>query len=677
MRMGRCFQAVMVCLALLCASAPCTGRAHAAVSVSGRVVDAAGPVAGAVVRQQATSISTHSAADGTFTLPGLEAWKPIIVTAWAEGYHPGGTRVVPPRHGVTITLKRHPAVDNPEHAWLTSYPAEDKPLGCGHCMVAYPQWVKNAHAGAARNPRFLSLYNGRTADGSEKIGGGYVDDFPGTAGNCANCHAPGQAANRPFTADMNTLGKVEEEGIFCDFCHKVAGVYLDPGTGLPYPNAPGVQSMRLNRPPADTHMFYGPFDDVTRRVSYLELEKKSEFCAPCHQFEFWGTPVYESFREWKESPYAARGIQCQGCHMRPTGVPYFVYPEKGGLIRDPELIASHLQPGAADETLLRQTVTLKAGMEEMGDFIQVRAAVKNTGAGHHVPTDFPGRHMILLVEVLDQAARRLSLRSGPVIADWGGAQAGLPGKIYAKLLRDVATGEMPVVSYWKQTLIAGDNRLAAMEEDVVNLLFAKPPGGGLVTLRVEVIFRRAFQSVMDARKWTTPDITMAETEHSLRVHPPYPEGVVPDVSANGSHEPVTVPADQPLSITVALRMETSSAVLESGPEPAEYWAGVYTGCAPPYDWLSYEDGSGWRLGLKPFRQAPLGPLAPLEILHAPLPPGEYHFFFAVDTEVDGRPQPRWLDLVQVRVPDPLWSRAGEDSCPEETARVLFLTVDEH
>lgn len=86
-------------------------------------------------------------------------------------------------------------------------------------------------------------------------------------------------------------------------------------------------------------MFFGPFDDVTRRVSYLELEKKSQFCASCHQFSFWGTPIYESFKEWLESPYPAQAIECQSCHMKPTGVNYFVFPEKGGLIRDPQLIA--------------------------------------------------------------------------------------------------------------------------------------------------------------------------------------------------------------------------------------------------------------------------------------------------------------------------------------------------
>jgi hypothetical protein len=97
-------------------------------------------------------------------------------------------------------------------------------------------------------------------------------------------------------ADMNDLQGVEAEGVFCEFCHKVGAVYLNPATGLPYNNTPGVLSMRLYRPSTngEEQLFFGHFDDVTRRVTYLPLEKKSQFCAPCHQFSFWGTPIYES-----------------------------------------------------------------------------------------------------------------------------------------------------------------------------------------------------------------------------------------------------------------------------------------------------------------------------------------------------------------------------------------------
>jgi hypothetical protein len=337
---------------------------------------------------------------------------------------------------------------------------------------------------------------------------GYQLDFPNTAGNCATCHAPGAAANDPFSTDMNSLTGVNEQGVFCDFCHKIGYAYLNPATGLPFPNSPGVTSYRLYRPPADTHMFFGPFDDVVRRVSYLELEKESEFCAPCHQFSFWGTPIYESFSEWQQSPYPEMGIECQTCHMKPTGVDYFVFPEKGGLIRDPDLIASHLQPGAADEILLQNTVSMTVDIQQFGGQIQVAVTITNTQAGHHVPTDHPGRHLILTVQASDESGMPLTQLSGEIVPEWGGDQAGYPGKIFAKVLRDAVTGEYPVVSYWKQSFIHSDNRIPAFASDISTYIFAIPQSSSTVTVDVELLFRRSFQAEMEAREWPVADIGM-------------------------------------------------------------------------------------------------------------------------------------------------------------------------
>jgi len=185
-------------------------------------------------------------------------------------------------------------------------PDPENPIGCGHCMVAFPQGVTNAHGLSGVNPRFFSLYNGTDISSTTTVTPGYKLDFPGTAGNCATCHVPGAAANRPFTADMNDLTGVETEGVLCDFCQSV------------------------------------------RRVP-----------EPCH-----------------------------------------------------------------------------------------------------VPTDFPGRHTILAVTATDEQRQTLVQLSGPTVPDWGGTQAGLPGKAFAKVLRDVETGESLVVSYWKQALIVSDNRIA-------------------------------------------------------------------------------------------------------------------------------------------------------------------------------------------------------------------------
>ncbi len=487
--------------------------------VSGFVVDLDGePVAGAVVRQKTTANATASAADGSFGLAGLPSGITVTVTAWQSGYLVGWAEVVPPASGISITLKPHYTTDNPDYPWFSSNDPED-PIACVHCMVAHPQWLDNAHGTAGTNPRFFSLYNGTDIAGTQVISPGYKLDFPGTAGNCATCHAPAAAVRGLRTymaADMNDLQGVEAEGVFCEFCHKVGSVYLNPATGLPYDNTPGVLSMRLYRPESGgaEQLFFGPFDDVTRRVTYSPIEKRSQFCAPCHQFSFWGTPIYESFREWLESPYPAQGVECQTCHMAPTGVDHFVYLDQGGLIRDPALIASHLQPGAADLELLQNTVTMTVSALQTVSDLRVTVTISNTGAGHHVPTDHPGRHLILTV-VAEGQGGPLSMLGGPTVPAWGGDQAGLPGTAFAKLLRDVQSGEWPVVSYWKQALIIADNRIPALASDTSVYHFAPPAAGGPLTITAELRFRRTFQAVTDAKGWDDPDILMERVQVTL------------------------------------------------------------------------------------------------------------------------------------------------------------------
>ena len=500
---------VLLLLLAVLAALGLRARAQGRVMVSGVVVDAQGPVAGATVRQQATQNVTTSGPDGRFGLSLTEGMT-VTITAWQEGYLVGWAHVAPPAEGITITIQRHYTTDNPYYPWFSSHDLDD-PISCIHCMVAYPEWVEDAHSQSAVNPRFFAHYNGTTLEGTQVVAPGYKLDFPGTAGNCATCHAPAAAVRglRTFAAaDMNELQGVEEEGVFCEFCHKVGDIYLNPATGLPYDNAPGVLSMRLYRPESGDaeQLFFGPFDDVTRRVSYSAWQKSSGFCAPCHQFSFWGTPIYESYREWLESPYAEEGIECQDCHMVPSGIEYFVYPEKGGLIRGAGLISSHLM--AIDEELLQNSLVMEVRAEQAWDLLQVTVAITNTETGHHVPTDFPGRHMILTVSVRDAQGAPLALWEGPTVPQWGGEEAGLPGKAFAKVLRDAATGESPVMHYWKQVLIESDNRIAAFACDRSHYAFRLPPDAGLVQVEAELRYRRNLQDIMDAQGWDSPDITM-------------------------------------------------------------------------------------------------------------------------------------------------------------------------
>ena len=298
-------------------------------TVSGIVIDADGPVVGATVRVRATDNKTTTAADGSFTLGSLTAGVPVSITAWIEGYFVGWTSAAPDTELVTITIKPYYTTDNPDYTWFSMEGAEGS-KSCSHCMPAYPEWQADAHSQSAVNPRFLTMYNGTDVRGNQSpttrhgysrdygsfplrpdpnkpyYGPGYKLDFPNTAGNCSTCHVPAAAAKpgRAYAADPNQRSGIETEGVFCEFCHKIGDVTLDPTTGLPYPNMPGVLSMQLHRPEEGQQLFFGNFDDVTRRVSYLPLEEESAFCAPCHFGMFWDMVIYDSFGEWLRSPYS-------------------------------------------------------------------------------------------------------------------------------------------------------------------------------------------------------------------------------------------------------------------------------------------------------------------------------------------------------------------------------------
>jgi len=506
-------------------------------AIHGVVVDdASAPVAGAVVRVRATANQTTTGTDGSFVLGELEAGTPVSVTAWTEGYYVGWASAAPGPEPVTLTLKPYYTTDNAGYNWFSMEGAEGS-QSCSHCMPSYEEWIADAHSQSAVNPRFLTMYNGTDVHGNRSsptryatsrdygrfplppdpnlpyFGPGYRLDFPDSAGNCAACHVPAMAARQQgaYAADPNLATGIEAEGVFCEFCHKIGDVTLDPVTSLPYPNMPGVLSLRLYRPEEGQELFFGQFDDVTRRVSRLPLVEESAFCAPCHFGVFWDTVVYNSYGEWLDSPYSdpETGQTCQDCHMPPVDYDYFVYPEKGGLIRDRSRIFSHRMPGAADEALLRNAVTMTVTAQLEGDRLLVGVRIVNDQTGHHVPTDSPLRHLILLVQVTDGQGQALPLGEGPAVPEWGGPQAGLPGKIYAQVLEEMWTGVSPTGAYWNPTRVVSDNRLAALATDTSTYTFAAP-ADGQVAVRVTLLFRRAFSRLMEQKDWNVPDIVMEQ-----------------------------------------------------------------------------------------------------------------------------------------------------------------------
>ncbi|MFQ5810915.1 MAG: hypothetical protein ACE5JM_14960 [Armatimonadota bacterium] len=505
----------------------------------------AGRVAGAIVRVQATENATGSTADGSFTLRDIAGDTAVTVTAWAPGYYIGSTRATPGTRGAAITLSAHYTGDNPGYDWFSHEGALGS-QSCGHCMPThYAEWQSDAHSQAAVNPRFLTVYNGSDTAGNQSprtrrvphpdyglitlppdpakpyYGPGYRLDFPDTAGNCATCHVPAAAA-RPaaeYAADPGEAAGIEKEGVFCEFCHKIGDVTLDPATRLPYPNRPGVLSMRLYRPSGGDDLFFGTFDDVTRRASYLPLQKESAFCAPCHFAVFWDTVVYNSYGEWLESPYSnpESGKTCQDCHMPATDDTHFVLPEKGGLERAPGRIFSHRMPGAADAELLQNTARLELAGRREGGTVLARVRVTNENAGHHMPTGHPARQVLLVLSARDSQGKELEHLGDQAVPEWGGeGLADRPGKAYAKVLEELWTGVWPSVAYWNPTTVREDTRLPALGADVTRYTFRAPAGPGPVTLEAELIYRRAFRQLAEQKKWDLRDVVMEHEESVVR-----------------------------------------------------------------------------------------------------------------------------------------------------------------
>jgi hypothetical protein len=520
-------------------------------SVSGAVFDHRGPVPGATVMVQSTKKAVLTDTSGRFTVSGLTPGKEINLSTWKNGYYSGLVRkITPPVTGLQLKLVRYQSNDNFQYEWL----APEGKNGCSECHPALTEMsLKDPHLKSARNPRFLTMYDGTDTRGNRSpptrygagdgfwnnaplpqkpdpekpyYGPGYLLDFPGTTGNCSACHVPG--ASIPRDMDPRHAKGADRYGVHCDFCHKVADVRLNHATKMPHIGAPGVHSMDIRRPFADdperAQLFFGAFEDVNaeQHDAYLPLLKESRFCASCHFGVFWDTVVYNSYGEWLHSPYSDpksdKAKTCQDCHMPSSTIHKGkkmtnVAPGRGGIERDPGSIHNHNM--TVDAEMLRNSLTLDASATLQDGKILISVTLVNDKTGHHVPTDSPLRHLILLVEAKDHRGKTLNQLAGPQLPDWCGTHtekgnhyAGRPGKAYAKLLREKWTEVFPAGAYWNHTELVSDNRLAAFARDVSTYFFA-PPVCGKAVVTVTLLYRRAFIELMEQKKWDAPDIVMA------------------------------------------------------------------------------------------------------------------------------------------------------------------------
>ncbi len=431
----------------------------------------------------------------------------------------------------------------------------------------YDQWNNSQHAKGVVNPWTLNLYDGTDADGNENTGPGFRLDFPDSPGDCADCHAPTAAIFAPGKTDLKVIynrtvvaypterdyktlervelerkaGSVDGAGIHCDFCHKIQNVEVNDHAGvngsitLHRINMDEDKEQRQSEGRLPPMFVYGPYDDVITFspltgqsvtspmiASYNPIYQSSDYCSACHQHKNeHGLPFMDTYREWKESPYSAMGIECQDCHMKPDfgiAIGSFVNGDAEKFwtpvdYRDVSTVKDHTFPGAT-EVLLRNAATLSIDAVVSQGQLDVTVTVRNVNTGHHIPSGITIRNMLLLVAPVLANGDTLRYTGDQRVPVYGGVgelaegnYAGHPGKGFALVFGD-DKGNIHVMD-WQAQRVVEDTRIKARDHDITTYIFDMPTDAGQVDIHTRLIYRRAFKPLADLKKWTQKDMIVS------------------------------------------------------------------------------------------------------------------------------------------------------------------------
>lgn len=428
----------------------------------------------------------------------------------------------------------------------------------------YKQWSVSQHARAVTNQWTQNMYSGTDANGVPGVGPGYKLDFPGQTGDCADCHAPSAAIRAPGNTDLAVVnhrgtvafptvvgsktiqqmeleraaGSVDADGVHCDFCHKIKEVTVNDKAGVNgsismYRPAKTDENTKRQADGRLPPIFaYGPFDDVVdfsstsemaitspMVASYNPVYSTSEYCSACHQHRNeHGMPFMDTYREWKESPYAKLGIECQDCHMKPDQEIGYGTVVNGDAekfwtpleFRDVSTISRHDFPGAQPSLVQNAAAFSIEAIADKGE-LNIDISVRNVNAGHYLPSGITIRNMLLLVTPITETGDTLVYTGSNRVPAYGGIgefskgnYSGYPGKGFALVFGD-DKGVSPVMD-WQATKMIEDTRLKPRGSSSSQYTFKLPSSGQKIDIHTKLIYRRAFKPLADIKKWTQEDI---------------------------------------------------------------------------------------------------------------------------------------------------------------------------
>ena len=379
---------------------------------------------------------------------------------------------------------------------------------CGYCHpVQYRQWKGSMHAAAFRDPFYRAMWREAVREGGS-----------GLERICAGCHSPvGTASDLVWVRETGEIvaHPRAEEGVTCDFCHSVVRLLSEPG------DRGGGLLLDPSGPKR------GPYRDAVsgfHGTQYSDLHTRSAFCGVCHDvFHPAGTPaVARTFEEWRQSPYARAGIQCQDCHMVSAGeaalaaatlekpvrsgetsafgterVPFFDHGFGGANL----LVSRLLEPeGRQDADIAERlrsaaVVELEAPGRAGADSLRFAVKVHNVGAGHNLPTGMTElRQMWLHVSVVDIG------RGGRVLWESGGLDPAGRLEAGARIFgaHAVDARGRPTWKPWQVRRIVVDNSIPPRARATEFFEVPLPAGWkGPLEIRVRLRYRSIPQEVAD------------------------------------------------------------------------------------------------------------------------------------------------------------------------------------
>lgn len=411
---------------------------------------------------------------------------------------------------------------------------------CGSChRQEFMEWVTSVHAVSDSE----LLYDTSVLENTQKAKAAQRGHGLEKGRWCEACHNPlglmsGQVTPATSIPDTETM----EESTSCIVCHTAH--HSEPLAGN------GALSINLNQVQRHLHpalIMAAP----SQHARDMEAKRNnpmmgtSQLCGACHT-EIRPTTVngqepmnfQETYDEWRKSPWAEAGVQCQTCHMArdpaatvaalkrgekpPAGVSHRM-PGNNYLLADPDLpgnLGGKLRGGSptginrmfskeeyqAEQRRTRDQVIglLKAAAEievktsvDRSNQLHIDVAVANRGAGHRMPTGpLDQRHMWLETVVSDHDGKVI-FHSGAFDAKTGKED---PKAVrWEKLtLEEDGKRDLRHMLFDTDRLVYPRKPIAAGATDHVDYRVALPAGSSKdYTVEVKLWYRLAFQEILE------------------------------------------------------------------------------------------------------------------------------------------------------------------------------------